>query len=253
MVNSGLLIRCSIHTNSKALYQNLSYLYLNAQIGFNIMKPLEFLLCQSLLLNEYKLLFHPFQSKQRLHTYSAYMDERIATHKKIIEDLKLLRGAIMVEHYHKCNKICKRISDLGEAFNVMNLAKDDLSDNGEPCIIYGELFTTYDCIIREVVSHTTSATKVTRSCTGDLLFPASTTVDAVSLISPSAIQQSGVILGGDMFGIHIKNDYNSSCLSYYFNIIGKKSLAKYAKGSTIIHLHYVDIQNHSIFIPPKEG
>lgn len=54
-----------------------------------------------------------------------------------------------------------------------------------------------------------------------------------------------------MFGIHVNEQYNSNYLSYYFNIIGKKNLAKYAKGSTIIHLHYADIQKAKITLPNK--
>ena len=54
-----------------------------------------------------------------------------------------------------------------------------------------------------------------------------------------------------MFGIHVDEQYNSNYLSYYFNIIGKKNLAKYAKGSTIIHLHYADIQKAKITLPNK--
>lgn len=157
----------------------------------------------------------------------------------------------MVEHYKKSNKIPFRISDLGESFGVMNLAKDDITDEGDPCILYGELFTTYGCVVYDVLSHTMSSNNATRSQEGDLLFPASTTVDAVSLISPSSVHQSGVILGGDMFGIHVNDNFNSAYLSYYFNIIGRKSLAKYAKGSTIIHLHYSDIKNHIVHIPSK--
>ncbi len=133
----------------------------------------------------------------------------------------------------------------------MNLSKDDLSKDGNPCIIYGELFTTYGCVIENVVSHTTKSPNSTLSTKGDLLFPASTTVDALSLIAPSAINEDGIILGGDMFGIHVNERNNSNYLSYYFNIIGKKNLAKYAKGSTIIHLHYADIQNAKITLPNK--
>lgn len=133
----------------------------------------------------------------------------------------------------------------------MNLSKDDLSKDGNPCIIYGELFTTYGCVIENVVSHATKSPNSTLSTKGDLLFPASTTVDALSLIAPSAINEDGIILGGDMFGIHVNERNNSNYLSYYFNIIGKKNLAKYAKGSTIIHLHYADIQNVKITLPNK--
>ena len=157
----------------------------------------------------------------------------------------------MVEHYRKCKKVTLFIHDIGEPFGVTNLSKDDLTKNGTPCIIYGELFTTYGCVIENVVSHTTKTTNCTLSTKGDLLFPASTTVDALSLIAPSSINEDGIILGGDMFGIHIKEQYNSNYLSYYFNIVAKKNLAKYAKGSTIIHLRYADIQNAIITLPNK--
>ena len=157
----------------------------------------------------------------------------------------------MVEHYRKCDKTEQFIHDIGKPFNVMNLSKDDLTKDGSPCIIYGELFTTYGCVIENVVSLTTKFPNSTLSTKGDLLFPASTTVDALSLIAPSAINEDGIILGGDMFGIHVNKQYNSNYLSYYFNIIAKKNLAKYAKGSTIIHLHYADIQNAKVTLPNK--
>ena len=189
--------------------------------------------------------------QDKLAKFISLLDERIATQNKIIEDLRLLRDAIMVEHYRKCNKSELYIYDIGEPFNVMNLSKDDLTKDGSPCIIYGELFTTYGCVIENVVSHTTKSPNSTLSTKGDLLFPASTTVDALSLIAPSSINEDGIILGGDMFGIHVNEQYNSNYLSYYFNIIGKKNLAKFAKGSTIIHLHYADIQKAKITLPNK--
>lgn len=191
------------------------------------------------------------QEQQKIVRLLSILDERISTQNKIIEDLRLLRDAIMVEHYRKCNKSELYIYDIGEPFNVMNLSKDDLTKDGSPCIIYGELFTTYGCVIENVVSHTTESPNSTLSTKGDLLFPASTTVDALSLIAPSSINEDGIILGGDMFGIHVNEQYNSNYLSYYFNIIGKKNLAKYAKGSTIIHLHYADIQKAKIILPNK--
>ena len=189
--------------------------------------------------------------QKKIGVLLSLIDKRIATQNKIIEDLRLLRDAIMVEHYRKCNKSELYIYDIGEPFNVMNLSKDDLTKDGSPCIIYGELFTTYGCVIENVVSHTTESPNSTLSTKGDLLFPASTTVDALSLIAPSSINEDGIILGGDMFGIHVNEQYNSNYLSYYFNIIGKKNLAKYAKGSTIIHLHYADIQKAKIILPNK--
>ena len=56
-----------------------------------------------------------------------------------------------------------------------------------------------------------------------------------------------------MFGIHINHNHNAQYLSYYFNHIAKRQLAKYAKGSTIIHLHYADIENVKLLLPCKEA
>lgn len=180
------------------------------------------------------------------------IDERIVTQSKIIEDLKKLKSAIIEEHYRQTekNEVC--VADLGNHFNVGNLAKDDLSETGKPCIIYGELFTTYGEIISQIESHTNKTEGMILSKKGDLLFPSSTTVDAVSLIAPSVINVDNVILGGDMFGIHISHNYNAQYLSYYFNHIAKKQLAKFAKGSTIIHLHYTDIEKAKLLLPSLE-
>lgn len=177
------------------------------------------------------------------------LEQRIVTQNKIIEDLKKLKSAIIERHYNQAEKQTVFIADLGKPFNVGNLSKDDLSETGKPCIIYGELFTTYGETISQVESHTNKKEGMTLSKKGDLLFPTSTTVDAISLIAPSVINVDGVILGGDMFGIHISTNFNAQYLSYYFNHIAKKQFAKYAKGSTIIHLHYKDIEKAQLLLP----
>ena len=190
--------------------------------------------------------------QKKIANLLSIIDERIATQNKIIEDLKKLKSAIIVEHYRQTekNEVC--VADLGNHFNVGNLAKDDLSETGKPCIIYGELFTTYGEIISQIESHTNKTEGMILSKKGDLLFPSSTTVDAISLIAPSVINVDNVILGGDMFGIHISHNYNAQYLSYYFNHIAKKQLAKFAKGSTIIHLHYTDIEKAKLLLPSLE-
>ena len=177
------------------------------------------------------------------------INERIATQNKIIEDLKKLKWAIIEKHYRQAKLHKYKICDLGVPFSVGSLSKEDLSEEGYECILYGELFTTYGCVINEVKSHTNKIANTTLSQKGDLLFPSSTTVDAVSLISPSVIDIPNVILGGDMFGIHIDKKFNAYYLSYYINLIARKKLAIYAKGSTIIHLHYKDIAKAQLLLP----
>ena len=189
------------------------------------------------------------EEESKIAKLLSLLDERIATQNKIIEDLKKLKSAIIEKHYRRAEKQTVCIADLGEHFSVGNLAKDDLSETGTPCILYGELFTTYGETISQIESRTNKTGGMVLSKKGDLLFPSSTTVDAVSLIAPSVINIDNVVLGGDMFGIHIDSNFEAQYLSYFFNHIAKRRLAKYAKGSTIIHLHYADIEKAKLLLP----
>ena len=198
-------------------------------------------------------LYYPLHNEQKKIThFLSLINERIATQNKIIKDLKKLKSAIIEEHYKKVKKQSIRVADLGKPFTVGSLSKEDLSETGKPCVIYGELFTIYGATINQVESHTNKSDGMTLSKKGDLLFPSSTTVDAVSLIAPSTINVDNVILGGDMFGIHINSNSDAQYLSYYFNHIAKKQFSKYAKGSTIIHLHYKDIEKAELLLPCLE-
>jgi len=190
----------------------------------------------------------------KIADFISLLDNRIATQIKIIEKLESLIKGIVETHYSQSECVNQvRISELGEPFSTMNMSKEDLSEEGNECILYGELFTTYGCVIKEVKSRTHISTdKATTSQSNDLLFPASTTVDAMSLIAPSAICKEGVILGGDLFGVHVNKNYNNEYLSYLINYIYKSKLARYAQGSTIIHLHYSDIKNATLLLPTIE-
>ena len=205
-------------------------------------------------MEEYAFSIPTNMEQKRIAKFISILDERIRLQNKIIEKLQSLIKGIIVSHYSTTAHTIKvKIRELGEAYSTMVMSKEQLTNDGNLCVFYGELFTLYGCIIDEVKSKT-SLEKVssTLSHGRDLLFPASTTVDAVSLIAPSALMQKGIILGGDMFGIKVSEAYNPIYLSYYFNYIANKRLAKYAKGTTIIHLHYNEIANVVIELPNIE-
>ena len=204
------------------------------------------------IIEKFPIRYPSIEEQEKLNTFISLLDKRIATQNKIIEQLQSLIKGIVVEHFNNTQKTKVKIKDLGKSYSVMNMSKEDLSETGNECIIYGELFTTYDCVAANIVSKTQKAVHSSTVSTGyDLLFPASTTVDAQSLIAPTAVSIPNIILGGDMFGIAVKQEFNNEYLSYAFNYIYKKHLAQYAQGSTIIHLHYNDIKNLYIGIPNK--
>ncbi len=137
----------------------------------------------------------------KIANFLSLIERRIQTQNKIIEELETLIKEICKRHYQNADKKEYIISDLGKPFSTMNLSKADLSDTGNECILYGELFTVYGCVINKIKSFTKrSPPKTSLSEENDLLFPSSTTVNALSLVTPSAISKKGVMLGGDMFG-----------------------------------------------------
>ena len=112
--------------------------------------------------------------QQKIAELLSLIDERIATQNKIIEKLQSLIKGIVVSHYSTTAHIIKvRIRELGEAYSTMVMSKEQLTNDGNLCVFYGELFTLYGCVIDEVKSRT-SLEKVssTLSRGRDLLFTA---------------------------------------------------------------------------------
>ena len=176
------------------------------------------------------------------------IENRIETQIKIIENLYSQRKCIFLQlnnNYHH-NKI--KINELGPVSIANNLSKDDLVDDGRKCILYGELFTKYDLYTTHAISKTNKTYHIITSSGNDLLFPTSTTVNALSLIKPLALCQKDIILGGDMFSIKLNDTYNAIYISCLINYVYKKQLASKTQGTTIVHLYYENIKNEIIEI-----
>lgn len=237
-------------SNPKQLYLNSFLRYVLFKVDWRKLNTTTIMRIYNDNLRELPIVFPSVQEQQKIVSFLSLIDKRIGTQNKIIQHLESLIKGIVVTHFNQCrNKQVITISDLGTAYSVGNLSKEDLSEDGEPCILYGELFTTYGCVAHNIISRTNKYEQATLSQINDLLFPASTTVDAVSLIAPTSIQTHGVYVAGDMFGIHIQPQYDSQYISYLLNFVYNRKLAKYAQGSTIIHLHYSDIKRARILVP----
>ena len=132
------------------------------------------------------------------------------------------------------------------------IAKKDIIQNGKnKCIHYGEIYTIYQPIIKNVVSRTDVDGKIL-SEKGDVLVPSTTTADALGIAVARSLNQDGVILGGDINIIRTKNKYIlSDFLAYLIsNSSVKKQLATYAKGVNILHLSNSDLRKLKIPLPP---
>lgn len=140
-----------------------------------------------------------------------------------------------------------------EFLRGQGLSKNDINDNGmNKCIHYGELYTLYQPIIERVISKTDFDGKVL-SISGDVLVPSTTTADAMGIAIARALNEDGVVLGGDINIIRTRNNkINSRFLSLLLNFPLKKELSTYAKGVNILHISNKDIKQIKIPMVPLE-
>ncbi|MEK7522084.1 MAG: restriction endonuclease subunit S [Patescibacteria group bacterium] len=120
-------------------------------------------------------------------------------------------------------------------------------------IHYGEIYTLYQPVIKEVISRTNCEGKIL-SKEGDVLVPSTTTADAFGIAVARSLNENGIILGGDINIIRTENKYLlSDYLSYLIsNSNVKKQLATFAKGVNILHLSNSDLRKLKIPLPPLE-
>lgn len=129
------------------------------------------------------------------------------------------------------------------------LSKEAIIVEGKnECILYGELYTTYKEVISFIKSRTNS-NEGTKSQVGDLLIPCSTTTTAIDLANVNALNKEGVLLGGDITILRSKNKINNIFYAYYLSNYKKREIAKYAQGSTIVHLYYNHFKKINIDAP----
>ena len=189
------------------------------------------------------------EEQKKIADFLSLIDQRIEKQRQLVENLKKYKRGLFLKLYNDSEKKGYKICDLGKYCATGALSKDDIDASGKyPCILYGELFTKYGEVIKQVASRT-NIIPTYLSGTNEILFPSSTTADAQSLIFPSSLKIKNIFLGGDLFTIKLKNEFDSDFISYLVNFKYKNTLARYAQGITIIHLHYTDIKEQVIDIP----
>jgi len=129
------------------------------------------------------------------------------------------------------------------------LSKADLNDQGiYPCILYGQLYTKYTEVIRNVYARTNRNDKnLIKSKYGDILIPSSGETP-IDISTASCIMLDNIILGGDINILSPKN-CDGRFLSYMINNNKRKEIAKVAQGHSVVHLYNDNLKKIYINIP----
>ena len=129
------------------------------------------------------------------------------------------------------------MSDIADLYKGAGISKDQLSVDGEPCILYGELYTKYKSeTIKEVISKTSiDNTKLVRSKANDVIIPCSGET-AEDIATARCVLNDNILLGGDLNIIRL-HGHDGSFMSYQLNGKRKYDIAKVAQGVSVVHLY----------------
>ena len=141
-----------------------------------------------------------------------------------------------------------KIGDIGTFIKGAPLSKADISSDGTPFILYGELYTTYNEVISKVVRKTqASVDKQYYSQIGDVIIPTSgETPEEIS--TASCVMLPDVILAGDL-NIYRCTQVDGRIMSYILNHVVNDRIARVAQGKSIVHVQATEIFKIEITYP----
>ena len=216
-------------------------------------------------LRAYKFNFPLYEEQTHLGLFFRRLDSQIAESRAVLEKSRQLKKAMLAKMFpangEKIPKIrfkgfegeweSRKLGEISDFAKGKGLSKSSIDSNGNtPCILYGELYTKYDCYINKVFSSTNEKIEnpiLTKS--NDVLLPTSD-VTPNGLAKACSIYFDDIVLGGDilvirsteMFGLFFAHYVESNP----FMIIEK------ATGTTVFHIYEKDLRDIVLLLPSYE-
>ena len=193
------------------------------------------------------------------------LDRKLAAEQKKLAALKMAKHALFVKIFPREGETVPEIRFEGfshpweqrEAVDIADYSKgngyskSDLTENGTPIILYGRLYTKYQFAIDEVDTFATPKDGSIYSQGNEVIIPASGET-AEDIARASAVEKSGILLGGDLNILRPFNFINPLFLALTIsNGEPQKDLAKKAQGKSVVHIHNSDIQEVTVSFPTR--
>ena len=146
----------------------------------------------------------------------------------------------------------KQLKELGQFSKGHGIKRDDVSDEGLPCIRYGELYTRYQDYILKVVSRIPPSVAATALPikTGDLLFAGSgETAEEIGRCA-AYLGEEQAYAGGDVI-VLTPSGQNSIYLGHLMNSpIVSTQKARLGQGDAVVHIYINNLAQVQIELPP---
>ena len=142
----------------------------------------------------------------------------------------------------------KNISQIAELYKGKAISKDDIvADGRQPCIRYGELYTSYGEFIDKVISKTNlPSSDLFLSEKNDVIIPSSGETKK-DIATAACVIHDNIALGGDLNVI--RTNQNGIFLSYSFNGVLKNRIAKICSRRCGSHLYATQLKLLEVAIP----
>ena len=195
--------------------------------------------------------------QRKIADFIITLDRRIEAQQSLVNNLKKYkRGA--VKHLLSV-KSCPlrnarwttaKMGELGSFVKGASLSKADISEDGTPFILYGELYTTYNEVVTSIKRRTKAQVDETfLSRVGDVVIPTSgETPEEIS--TASCVMLPNVILAGDLY-IFRGDKVDGRIMSYLLNHVVNAKIARIAQGKSVVHIQASELYKLSLTYPDK--
>lgn len=194
------------------------------------------------------------QEQYRIGEYLTQLDHLITLHQRqpflhSTPDISL--SVQLIHPFYTSSWEQRKAIDIADYSKGNGYSKGDLTDAGTPIILYGRLYTKYQFAISEVDTFAFPRNGAVYSQGNEVIVPASGET-AEDIARASAVEKSGVLLGGDLNILRPFDFINPLFLALAIsNGEPQKELAKKAQGKSVVHIHNTDIQEVTIAYPSR--
>lgn len=206
---------------------------------------------------DYVIIAPSLLEQERVATLLETLDSKIQTQQNLIELLKKYkRGAVRRLLSAKSCPLrnarwtTAKMGELGSFVKGAPLSKADISEDGTPFILYGELYTTYNEVVTSIKRRTKAQVDETfLSRVGDVVIPTSgETPEEIS--TASCVMLPNVILAGDL-NIFRGDKVDGRIMSYLLNHVVNTQIARIAQGKSVVHIQASELCKLTLTYPDK--
>ena len=142
----------------------------------------------------------------------------------------------------------QKLGDLGTFIKGAPLSKADISNEGNPFVLYGELYTTYSEVTHSVKRKTDKTVEQQfYSKIGDVIMPTSGETPE-DIATASCIMLPDVILAGDLL-IYRTEQIDGRFVSYAIKNKVNKQISSVAQGKSVVHVRADELAKICITFP----